>query len=400
MPFNRAEQVGSHHPEHGEDGVYTMKSGIDPKSIPETPEIILSDPNWADLPWSAGHEQVAFCHDSGSGLRAIIAIYTTALGPALGGTRFHPYPSTAAALTDVLALSKAMAYKNALAGLDHGGGKAVIIGDPRRDKSESLLRAYGRFVASLGGRYVTACDVGTYVTDMDVVARETSFATGRSPADGGAGDSSLLTALGVHQGMRAASQVLWGAPSLAGRLVGVSGVGKVGRNLVPLLLADDARVVITDPDAAAVAATLAAHPEIRAVTDTDALLAEPLDIYSPCALGGALTHRVAATLTAAIVCGGANNQLASPEVADRLAERGVLYCPDFCVNAGGVVQVADELHGFSFERARAQTLKIFDTTLAVLREAGETGVTPTTSAERRAERRMTEVSAVRRIHVG
>jgi valine dehydrogenase (NAD+) len=380
--------------------VYSMKSGISGESIPESPEIILSDPDWADLPWSAGHEQVVFCHDPASGLRAIIAIYTTALGPALGGTRFHPYPSTAAALADVLALSKAMAYKNALAGLDHGGGKAVIIGDPHQDKSESLLRAYGRFVASLGGRYVTACDVGTYVTDMDVVGRETSFATGRSPADGGAGDSSLLTALGVHQGMRAAAQVLWGAPSLTGRLVGVSGVGKVGRNLVPLLLDDGAGVVVTDTDPAAVAALLAAHPDVRAVADTEALLAEPLDVFSPCALGHALTEPVARALTAAIVCGGANNQLATPQVADLLAERGVLYCPDFCVNAGGVIQVADELHGFSFERARAKTLGIFDTTLAVLLEAGETGVTPATSAERRAERRMTEVSGVRRIHVG
>jgi valine dehydrogenase (NAD+) len=377
-----------------------MKSGISGESIPETPEIILSDPEWAESPWSAGHEQVVFCHDRRSGLRAIIAIYTTALGPALGGTRFHPYPSTAAALTDVLALSKAMAYKNALAGLDHGGGKAVIIGDPGRDKTESLLRAYGRFVASLGGRYVTACDVGTYVADMDVVARETRFATGRSPADGGAGDSSLLTALGVHQGMRAGAQAYWGDQSLSGRLVGVSGVGKVGRNLVPLLLADGARVVVTDPDSTAVARLLAEHPEVQAVTDTTALLDEPLDIYSPCALGGVLTTAVAATVTASVICGGANNQLASPDVADRLTERGIVYCPDFCVNAGGVVQVADELHGFSFDRARAKTLKIFDTTLAVLREAAENGVTPTTAAERRAERRMADVSAVRQIHVG
>jgi valine dehydrogenase (NAD+) len=377
-----------------------MKSGISGESIPETPEFILSDPEWTDSPWSAGHEQVVFCQDRRSGLRAIIAIYTTALGPALGGTRFHPYPSTEAALTDVLALSKAMAYKNALAGLDHGGGKAVIIGDPNRDKTESLLRAYGRFVASLGGRYVTACDVGTYVADMDVVARETRFATGRSPEDGGAGDSSLLTALGVHQGMRAGAQASWDDPSLNGRLVGVSGVGKVGRNLVPLLLAEGARVVITDPNAQAVATMLAAHPEVRAVTDTTTLLSEPLDIYSPCALGGVLTASVADTLTASVVCGGANNQLASPDVADRLAERGILYCPDFCVNAGGVVQVADELHGFSFERARARTVRIFDTTLAVLLEAAENGVTPTTAAERRAERRMADVSAVRQIHVG
>ena len=380
--------------------MYSMKSGISGKNIPETPELIISDQTWADTPWAAGHEQVAFCHDPATGLRAIIAIYTTALGPALGGTRFYPYPSTAAALADVLALSRAMAYKNALAGLDHGGGKAVIIGDPGRDKSEALLRAYGRFVASLGGRYVTACDVGTYVADMDLVARETRFATGRSPEDGGAGDSSLLTALGVFQGMRAAAQVRWGRPSLSARLVGISGVGKVGRNLVPLLLADGAELVITDPDLVAVADLLARYPQVRAVSDTETLLAQPLDVYSPCALGGALTNQVAGTLTAAIVCGGANNQLAGPEVAQRLADRGIVYCPDFCVNAGGVIQVADELHGFSFERARAQTERIFDTTLAVLVEAGETGVTPTTAAERRAERRMAAVSAVRRIHVG
>src|SRR3954463_11391576 len=177
----------------------------------------------------AGHEQVVFCQDRASGLRAIIAIYSTALGPALGGTRFYPYASEQAALADVLALSRAMAYKNSLAGLDHGGGKAVILGDPTRDKTEALLRAYGRFVQSLGGRYVTACDVGTYVADMDVVGRETRFATGRSEADGGAGDSSVLTAYGVFQGMRASADHVWGAPTLAGRTVGVAGVGKVGR---------------------------------------------------------------------------------------------------------------------------------------------------------------------------
>src|SRR4051794_19381295 len=201
----------------------------------------------------AGHEQVVLCQDRKSGLKAVIALHSTALGPALGGTRFYPYASEQEAVADALNLARGMSYKNAMAGLDHGGGKAVIIGDPERDKSEELLLAYGRFVASLGGRYVTACDVGTYVADMDVVARETSWATGRSPEDGGAGDSSVLTALGVHQGMRAAAQVTWGAPSLSGRLVGVSGVGKVGRNLVPLLLAEGARVAVTDPDARAVA---------------------------------------------------------------------------------------------------------------------------------------------------
>ena len=349
--------------------------------------------------WTAGHEQVVVCHDRPTGLRAIVALYSTALGPGLGGTRFHPYPSSAAALTDVLALSRAMAYKNALAGLDHGGGKAVIIGDPRRDKSEALLRAYGRFVASLGGRYITACDVGTYVEDMDVVARECRWVTGRSEAAGGAGDSSVLTAYGVHQGIRAAAQVRWGEPTASGRLVGVSGVGKVGRHLVPLLLADGARVVVCDVNEAAVRRVLELHPEVRAVAGTDELLAESLDVFAPCALGGVLTGTVAADLKAAVVCGAANNQLAAPEVADQLAARDVLYCPDFCVNSGGVIQVADEVHGFSFERARARTEKIFDTTLAVLDEARRSGVSPATAAERLAERRMSDVGSLHRLHL-
>src|ERR687885_1433793 len=193
-----------------------------------------------------GHEQVVFCQDKQSGLRAIIAIYSTAIGPALGGTRFYPYPREEDAIHDVLELSRAMAYKNALAGLDLGGGKAVIWGDPERDKSEPLLRAYGRFVESLNGRYYTACDVGTYVQDMDVVARETRFVTGRSVEHGGAGDSSILTAWGVFQGMRAAAEHTWGSPTLAGRTVGIAGLGKVGKHLARHLLDDGAAVVGTD----------------------------------------------------------------------------------------------------------------------------------------------------------
>lgn len=181
-----------------------------------------------DVFQSGDHEQVVFCRDEPAGLRAIIAIHSTALGPALGGTRFHPYPREEDALADVLHLSRAMSYKNALAGLDHGGGKAVILGDPTRDKTEVLLRAYGRFVQSLGGRYVTACDVGTYVADMDVVARESEFVTGRSLANGGAGDSSILTAFGVFQGMRAAAQYVWGAPTLSGRRIGIAGSARLG----------------------------------------------------------------------------------------------------------------------------------------------------------------------------
>ncbi len=347
-----------------------------------------------------GHEQVVFCADPASGLRAIIAIYSTALGPALGGTRCHPYPSEEAALADVLELSRGMAYKNALAGLDHGGGKAVIIADPRRDKTEALLRAYGRFVQSLGGRYVTACDVGTYVEDMDVVARECRFVTGRSPAYGGAGDSSVLTAYGVFQGMRAAAAHRWGEPSLAGRRVGVAGVGKVGRHLVDHLVSDGALVTVTDVDPAAVARVRAVHAEIAAVADTAALVRADLDVYAPCALGHALTDEVAETLRAQVVCGGANNQLAHPGVEKALAERGCLYVPDYLVNAGGVIQVADELAGFDFERARAKAGRIFQTTQAVLARAAEEGISPAQAADRLAEARMAEVGRLRGIWLG
>jgi valine dehydrogenase (NAD+) len=353
----------------------------------------------ADI-WDQGHEQVVFCQDEESGLRAVIALWSTALGPGLGGTRFRPYPTAADAVADVLDLSKAMAYKNALAGLDHGGGKAVVVGDPRRDKTEPLLRAYGRFVASLGGRYVTACDVGTYVEDMDVVARECRWVTGRSEANGGAGDSSVLTALGVYHGMRAGALVRWGSAGLTGRTVGISGVGKVGRHLVPLLLAEGACPVVADVDEQAVRRVLTEHDGVRAVGSTQELVAGELDVYSPCALGHALTEDVARTLRAGLVCGGANNQLATPGVAALLAERDVLYCPDYCVNAGGVIQVADELHGFSFERARARTERIYDTTLSVLRAAAAEGVTPAEAADRLAERRMREVGGLSRIRLG
>jgi valine dehydrogenase (NAD+) len=356
-------------------------------------------PDGVEAVWAQGHEQVVFCNDPASGLRAVVALYSTALGPGLGGTRFRPYPTLGDALADVLDLSKAMAYKNALAGLDHGGGKAVIIGDPHRDKTEVLLRAYGRFVASLGGRYVTACDVGTYVEDMDVVARECRWVTGRSEADGGAGDSSVLTALGVFHGMRAGALVRWGRDSLSGLLVGVSGVGKVGRHLVPLLLADGAKPVVADVDESAVRRVLE-HDGVRGVPSTEALFDEPLDVYAPCALGHALTADVVRKLPAGLVCGGANNQLATPEVSGLLAEREILYCPDYCVNAGGVIQVADELHGFSFERARARTERIYDTTLAVLRAAEAEGLAPAEAADRLAERRMSEVGSLSRIRLG
>ena len=341
--------------------------------------------------FGSGHEQVVFCSDPRSGLRAVIAIHSTALGPGLGGTRFYPYATQEAAVADALRLSTAMSYKNSLAGLDLGGGKAVIIGDPRTDKTEALLRAYGRFVEALGGRYLTACDVGTYNADLDVVARETRFAHGRSEAYGGCGDSSVLTAYGVFLGMQAAAQHCWGSRSLSDRTVAVAGAGKVGSHLIGHLVGDGARVLVTDVDPAAVERVRSRHPSVRVVQDTATLVRTPHDVYSPNALGGALDAETVSVLPSRIVCGGANNQLATPEIAEQLRGRGILYAPDYLVNAGGVIQVEDERHGFSFPRAQAKVDGIFDVALRVFRLADDEGVSPAVAADRLAEERMQTV---------
>ncbi len=351
----------------------------------------------ADHLKDAGHEQVVFCQDRASGLKAIIAIYSTALGPALGGTRFYPYADEAAALSDVLALSKAMAYKAACAGIDLGGGKAVILGDPTRDKTEALLRAYGRFVQSLGGRYYTACDVGTVVQDMDVIAKETAYATGRSPEEGGAGDSAVLTAYGVFQAMRAAAEHTWGAPTLHGRRVAVEGVGKVGHHLVEHLLADGATVVVSDVDPVARERSRALGAEVM---DVQTMRTTDCDVYAPCALGGSVTDELVPLLQARVVCGAANNQLAHPGVEKELATRGILYTPDYVANAGGLVQVADEAvgrGGFRFERAKAKATLIFDTTRAIFALADSEGVPPAVAADRLAERRMADIGRLRSV---
>ena len=349
---------------------------------------------------TSGHEQVVFCQDEASGLRAIIAIFSTALGPGLGGTRFYPYASEADAVSDVLNLSRSMAYKAALAGLDLGGGKAVIIGDPLRDKTEALLRAYGRFVQSLHGRYLTACDVGTYSEDMDIIARECDYVTGRTVEHGGAGDSSVLTAYGVFQGMRAAAEVAWGEPTLKNRRVGIAGVGKVGQHLVGTLIADGADVVVTDVRPAAMDGVRAAYPQVDVVDDTQELIASDIDVYAPCALGGAISDDTVEVLKAAIVCGGANNQLEHPGLEDVLQARGILYAPDYCVNSGGLIQVADELDGFSFERAQSRAEKIYATTKRVFEVSAAEGITSAAAADRIAERRMSEVGRLRGLWLG
>ena len=346
-----------------------------------------------------GHEQVLVGNDEQTGLRCIIAIHSTALGPALGGTRFHPYPDDDAALTDVLRLSQAMSYKAACAGLDVGGGKAVIIGDPATDRSEPLLRAYGRMIESLGGRYVTACDVGTYPADMEVIGRETRWATGRPASHGGAGDSGILTALGVFVSMQACARDRWGTPSLSGRHVAVQGLGKVGRRLVEHLLADGARVTVTDVDQDAVA-RVADQDGVDTVA-ADRIVDVDADVFSPNALGAVLDADTIPRLQVEVVCGGANNQLATDEDDDRLDDRGILYAPDYVVNAGGLITVSDELHptGHSQARATAKVEAIGDTLLEIFAEARAAGVTSEEAAVRVADRRMAAIARLRGIWI-
>jgi valine dehydrogenase (NAD+) len=346
-----------------------------------------------------GHEQVVFARDEERGLTCIVAIHSTRLGPALGGTRWRPYASEDDALEDVLRLSRAMTLKNACAGIDHGGGKAVIVGDPATERSEALLRAYGRVIASLGGRYVTACDIGTTPDDMATIKRETPWATGADPDHGGSGDSGVTTAYGVELAMKAACAFRFGSDDLAGRHVAVQGLGKVGGRLARSLAEQGAKLTVADvsPDAVDRVADL---PGVEVVSD-DQVLAADADVVSPNALGAVLHEGSIAALRAPIVCGGANNQLATEEDADRLAEAGVLYCPDFVVNAGGVIQVADELQpgGALPGRIRRRAGAIPTTLTSILEVARDEGVTTEVAAERVAERRIAAVGGLRGFHL-
>ena len=343
-----------------------------------------------------GHEQVVYGHDPVSGLRAIIAIHSTTLGPALGGTRFYSYPSEEEALTDVLRLAEGMTYKAAAAGLDLGGGKAVIIGDPHTDKSERLFRAYGRLVDSLGGRYITAEDVGTTAADLAYVRRETRWAVGTPIAEGGSGDPSPVTARGLYAAARAVGKHLWGNPDLAGRRVLVQGVGKVGSAFVQLLIEARAEVLVTDAYPAAIARVAESY-DVKPV-DPDDAFSVPCDILSPCAMGAVLDRDTIPQLDCQAVVGSANNQLATDEDAHRLAARGILYAPDFVVNAGGLINVYDELGGYSRTRALHRVDGIYDATLRILTAAAERGITPMEAAMQVAERRIAEIGDLRRQH--
>jgi len=343
---------------------------------------------------SMGHERVLLCSNPDVGLRAIIAVHSTELGPGLGGCRMWPYESDTDALRDVLRLSRGMTYKAAAAGINLGGGKAVIIGDPKKDKSEVLFRAFGRFVESLNGLYITAEDVGTDVEDMELILSETRWVTGISPAHGGGGDPSPVTAFGTLQGIKAAVRKTFGEPELAGRCVAIQGLGSVGYHLAEYLHEEGAKLFGADIDAEQVE---------RAVTEfgleplsTDEILEAECDVLAPCALGAVLNSESIPKLNCKIVAGAANNQLDDEDRDGKaLGERGILYAPDFVINAGGLINVYNELTGeYNRERAMRMTRGIYINMMRVFEISDRDGIPTHVAADRMAEERIASIKAL------
>jgi len=343
------------------------------------------------------HEEVLFGADLASGLRTIIAIHDTSLGPALGGTRFYPYANEDAALRDVLRLAKGMTLKSAAAGLDFGGGKAVIVGDPATLWSKGLILAYGREVNTLGGRYVTAEDVGTTVEDMVLVSKETPYVSGLPFDLGGSGDPSPATARGVMAALRAIGERLWGTGDLEGRRVAVQGIGKVGMDLVRRLTEVGAETIVADPNTAAVEFATEAYGSTSVALDD--IYDVNCDVFSPCALGATLNEETIPRLRCAAIAGSANNQLAVDWDMDAITDRGILYAPDFVVNAGGVINIAVEADGYSPERSAVMVDRIYDNLAAVFETADSEGVNPNEAGLRFAARRIEEAGSRRFRHL-
>lgn len=332
------------------------------------------------------HEQVIWCSDRPTGLRAIIAIHNTSRGPALGGTRMYPYRTEEEALYDVLLLARGMTYKAAVAGLALGGGKAVIIGDPARDKNEALLRAYGKILNSLKGRFITAEDVGTCQSDMDIIRTETKYVVGTSPETGGSGDPSPLTALGVFEGMKAALGEIFGTEQLAGRTVAVQGAGQVGFHLCRLLAGEGARLIVSDvrPEKAEAAAVQFG----ARVAPPEEICGVECDVFAPCALGGVVNETTLPLFRCRIIAGAANNVLAADKYGDTLHRQGILYIPDYVINAGGLINVALELEGYRREKAAEKVKGIYRTVLDVLNRAKNDGIPPFRAAAALAEEKL------------
>ena len=345
------------------------------------------------------HEQVVFCSDKPTGLKAIIAVHNTNLGPALGGTRMWMYASDEEALTDVLRLSRGMTYKASVAGLNLGGGKAVIIGDPNKQKTEAMFRAFGRFVEGLAGRYITAEDVGTDVRDMEYVRMETKYVTGIDRALGGSGDPSPVTAYGVYMGMKACAKQLTGSDSLANKKVAVQGAGHVAQYVCEHLAKEGAKVFISDifPEKAQ---RVAADAKAEVVAP-EKIYEVDADIFCPCALGAIVNDDTIPKFKFKIISGGANNQLADEQKHGRkLIERGILYAPDYAINAGGLINVYNELEGYSQERALQQASSIYDTILKIFAISKEENIPTYEASNRLAEERISSISRMKSIYAG
>ncbi|TFB23859.1 Glu/Leu/Phe/Val dehydrogenase [Filobacillus milosensis] len=339
------------------------------------------------------YEQVVFCQDKNSGLKAIIAIHDTTLGPALGGTRMWTYDSEEEAVVDALRLAKGMTYKNAAAGLNLGGGKTVIIGDPKKDKNPEMFRAFGRYIQGLNGRYITAEDVGTTVHDMDTIYMETDFVTGISPEFGSSGNPSPATAYGCYLGMKATAKEAFGTDSLEGKVVAVQGVGNVAYNMCKHLHEEGAKLIVTDINQDSVK---------RAMDDFGAQAVDPddiyevdCDIYAPCALGATINDDTIPKFKAKAIAGSANNQLAESRHGEKLHELGIAYAPDYVINSGGVINVADELNGYNKERAFKQIETIYDSLEKIFEISKRDNIPTHLAADRMAEERIESVSRSR-----
>ncbi|MBW8049178.1 MAG: Glu/Leu/Phe/Val dehydrogenase [Cytophagales bacterium] len=340
------------------------------------------------------HEQVVFCHDPQTGLKAIIGIHNTVLGPSLGGTRMWQYKTEAEALNDVLRLSRGMTWKAAISGLNIGGGKAVIIGDAKTQKSEALLRKFGRFIESLNGKYITAEDVGMTSKDMEYIAMETQHVTGLPENVGGGGDPSPVTAYGTYMGMKAAAKKVWGSERLEGKKISVQGVGHVGEYLVEHLVKENCKIYISDIYEDRLKEVASKYKAV--VVDIDEIYDVEVDIYAPCALGATVNEQTLERLKCSIIAGSANNQLKDEQVHGTLCvEKGILYVPDFLINAGGLINVYQELIGYNKEKAYAKAEKIYDLTLELLNKAENEGITTHQAAMKIAEKRIEDIGKVK-----
>lgn len=344
---------------------------------------------------SMGHEQVVFCQDPQTGLNAIIAIHNTVLGPSLGGTRLWNYNSHEEALTDALRLSRGMTYKSAISGLNLGGGKAVLIGDASKLKCEAYWRRYGKFVNSLNGKYITAEDVNTSSTDMEYIGMETKFVTGKPEYMGGSGDPSPLTAYGVYMGNKAAAKKAWGSDSLSGKKILVQGAGNVGQYLMGYLIEEGAKLYICDINENKLKQAKQKYPKVE-VVDNKNIFDLDIDIYAPCALGATINTESINKMKCPVIAGAANNQLADENVhGPMLVEKGIIYVPDFLINAGGIINISIEIDGYNYDRAISTVGKIYNRTLEIFDIAEKEKIHTQLAAMRMAEKRIKDIANLR-----